>query len=159
MHTFNVWTIIIQNLNIKECKLWSYRLHKLGTQKVLRTDRVDLLLYLRFTKAMQVKSSRNIIIVSKSFELDQARHFVGPDLDPNCLKRLSGDNKGTNRQRVTEFISLPISGVCRYPMQTVWTQFRPDLCQAWYGSKLLDTGITKRIFRKSWLQNKACKIP
>ena len=22
---------------------------------------------------------------------DQARHFVGPDLDPNCLQRLSAD--------------------------------------------------------------------
>ena len=24
---------------------------------------------------------------------DQARHFVGPDLGPNCLQRLSADDK------------------------------------------------------------------
>ena len=29
---------------------------------------------------------------------DQAQHFVGPDLGPNCLQRLSADY--TNRQRV-----------------------------------------------------------
>ena len=28
-----------------------------------------------------------------SLDPDQARHFVGPDLGPNCLQRLSGDNK------------------------------------------------------------------
>ena len=29
---------------------------------------------------------------------DQARHFVGPDLGPNCLQRLSTDD--TRRQKV-----------------------------------------------------------
>ena len=29
---------------------------------------------------------------------DQVRHFVGPDLDPNCLQRLLADI--TSRQRV-----------------------------------------------------------
>ena len=29
---------------------------------------------------------------------DQARHFVGPDLDLNCLKRLSADNKSMGAQ-------------------------------------------------------------
>ena len=29
---------------------------------------------------------------------DQARHFVGPDLGPNCLQRLSADD--TSRQRI-----------------------------------------------------------
>ena len=33
------------------------------------------------------------IRVSNSLNPDQARHFVGPDLDPNCLQRLSADNK------------------------------------------------------------------
>ena len=31
--------------------------------------------------------------MSNSLDPDQARHFVGPDLDPNCLQRLSADNK------------------------------------------------------------------
>ena len=28
--------------------------------------------------------------MSNSLDLDQALHFVGPDLGPNCLKRLVG---------------------------------------------------------------------
>ena len=35
----------------------------------------------------------NTIWVSSSLDPDQARHFVGPDLGPNCLQRLSADNK------------------------------------------------------------------
>ena len=29
--------------------------------------------------------------MSNSLDPDQARHFVGPDLGPNCLQRLSAD--------------------------------------------------------------------
>ena len=36
--------------------------------------------------------------VSNRLDPDQARHFVGPDLGPNCLQRLSVDD--TSRQRV-----------------------------------------------------------
>ena len=35
----------------------------------------------------------NTILVSNSLDPDQAQHFVGPDLGPNCLQRLSADNK------------------------------------------------------------------
>ena len=35
----------------------------------------------------------NTFRVSNSLDPDQARHFVGPDLGPNCLQRLSADNK------------------------------------------------------------------
>ena len=35
---------------------------------------------------------RNIIRVSNSLNPDQARHFVGPDLGPICLQRLSADD-------------------------------------------------------------------
>ena len=34
---------------------------------------------------------RNTIRVSNSLDPDQAQHFVGPDLGPNCLQRLSAD--------------------------------------------------------------------
>ena len=47
------------------------------------------------------KKFRNTIRVSNSLEPDQARHFVGPDLDPNCLQKLSAND--TSRQRVYEF--------------------------------------------------------
>ena len=36
----------------------------------------------------------SIIQVSNSLDRDQARHFVGPDLGPNCLQRLSADIAG-----------------------------------------------------------------
>ena len=36
--------------------------------------------------------------MSNSLDPDQARHFVGPDLDPNCLERLSAND--TSRERV-----------------------------------------------------------
>ena len=35
----------------------------------------------------------NTIRVSNSLNPDQARHFVGPDLGPNCLQRLSAEDK------------------------------------------------------------------
>ena len=35
----------------------------------------------------------NTIRVSNSLDPDQARQYVGPDLGPNCLQRLSADNK------------------------------------------------------------------
>ena len=36
--------------------------------------------------------------MSSSLDPDEARHFVGPDLVPNCLQSLSADP--TRRQRV-----------------------------------------------------------
>ena len=34
-----------------------------------------------------------MIRVSNSLDPDQDRHYVGPDLGPNCLQRLSADDK------------------------------------------------------------------
>ena len=31
--------------------------------------------------------------MSNGFDPDQDQHFVGPDLSPNCLQRLSADDK------------------------------------------------------------------
>ena len=33
--------------------------------------------------------------MANSLDPDQARHFVGPDLNLNCLKRLSADVTGS----------------------------------------------------------------
>ena len=44
------------------------------------------------------ESFRNISRVSSSLDPDHAPRFVGPDLDPNCFKRLSADD--TSKQRV-----------------------------------------------------------
>ena len=46
-------------------------------------------------------SFRNTIRVSNSSDPDQARHFVGPDLGPNCLQKLSPDD--TSRQFQNNF--------------------------------------------------------
>ena len=52
-----------------------------------------------FSKSSFSKNSfRNTIRVSNSLDPDQARNFVGPDLGPSCLQRLSADH--TSRQRV-----------------------------------------------------------
>ena len=49
--------------------------------------------YWFFSKLTFLKNSfRNIIRVSKSLNPAQARHFVGPDLGPNCLQKLSADD-------------------------------------------------------------------
>ena len=36
---------------------------------------------------------KNTLRVSNSLDPDQDRHSVGPDLGPNCLQRLSTDDK------------------------------------------------------------------
>ena len=47
------------------------------------------------------KLFKNTMRVLNSLNPDQARHFVGPDLDPNCLKRLAADdNSGHWQERV-----------------------------------------------------------
>ena len=38
-------------------------------------------------------SFRNTIRMSNSLDPDQAQHFVGPYLGPNCLQMLSADDK------------------------------------------------------------------
>ena len=40
-----------------------------------------------------IRVFRNTIRVSNGLDPDQDRHFVGPDLGPNCLQRSSADDK------------------------------------------------------------------
>ena len=49
--------------------------------------------FLFLNELLQKKSFRYAIRVSRSLDLDQAQHFAGPNLGPNCLQRLSADNK------------------------------------------------------------------
>ena len=44
-------------------------------------------------QCISINSFRNTIRVSNSLDPDQDRHSVGPDLGPNCLLRLSADDK------------------------------------------------------------------
>ena len=57
-----------------------------------------VVVFLLFSKLIFSNSFRNINRVSNSMDPDQAQHFVRPDLDHNCLQRLSADD--TSRQRV-----------------------------------------------------------
>ena len=43
-------------------------------------------------------SFMNTIRVANSLDPDQDRHFVGPDLGPNCLQRLSADDNSHHLQ-------------------------------------------------------------
>ena len=57
-------------------------------------------MFLLFTQKFDFskKSFLDIIRQLNSLDTDQARHHVGPDLDPNCLQWLSADD--TCRHRV-----------------------------------------------------------
>ena len=58
--------------------------------------------FFKQTLSKKKKSFRNTIRDSNSLAPDQARRFVGPDLNPNCLLRLSADDKSRHRERVNE---------------------------------------------------------
>ena len=63
--------------------------------------------------------------MSNSLDPDQARRFVGPDLGPNCLPKLSADDTG--RQRVKPKYSIR---VCIFEQASTFKQsfsFMPDL--------------------------------
>ena len=48
--------------------------------------------------------------MSNNLDPDQARRFVGPDLGPNCLQKLSTDD--TSRQRVKRINECSIRHIC-----------------------------------------------
>ena len=57
--------------------------------------------------------------MSHSLDPDKAQHIVGPDLDPNCLQRLSADD--TRRQKVKVTFSLELSTTaCVCGIRTIW---------------------------------------
>ena len=58
--------------------------------------------------------------MSNSLDPDQARRFVGPDLGPNCLPRLSADD--TARQRVNWLSYFPcydVMDISVWPLKSV----------------------------------------
>ena len=60
-----------------------------------------------FSKSTFSKNSfRNTIRVSNTLDLEQARHFVGPDLDPNSLERLSADETSSQKCKQYKFINV-----------------------------------------------------
>ena len=64
---------------------------------------IDFQCFLSFSKSTFSKITfRNTTRVSNSLDPDQARQFVGPDVDPNCLQGSSADD--TVRQIVMPFL-------------------------------------------------------
>ena len=53
----------------------------------------------------------NTTKVSNSLDPDQAPRFVGPDLGPNCLQRLSAED--TSKQRLNTFLSVIVVVILR----------------------------------------------
>ena len=54
------------------------------------------MLFLLSADFFQINFFKKLIIsVSNRLDLDQDRHFVGPDLGPNCLQWFSADTKTT----------------------------------------------------------------
>ena len=63
-----------------------------------------------FSKSTFMKNYfTNTIRVSNSLDPDVARRFVGPDLGPDCLQRVSADDTGGQRAHFQTQTSL-ISG-------------------------------------------------
>ena len=59
---------------------------------------LSVISFLKLTFAK--KSFRNTIRVSNSLDPNQAQRFFGPDLNPNCLQRLSTIKAATSGERV-----------------------------------------------------------
>ena len=51
-----------------------------------------MLFFLSSADIFQNQLFQNTIRVSNSLDPDRAHHFVGPDLDVNCMQRLSIDD-------------------------------------------------------------------
>ena len=65
---------------------------------------------LTFSKLISSKDSfRKTIRVSNNIDPDQDRHYVGPDLGPNCLHRLPADDKSSLARKEYIIIILPVS--------------------------------------------------
>ena len=64
-------------------------------------------------------SYRKTIRVSNGLDPDQDQHYVGPDLGPNCLQRLSEDNKPP----------LARNALTLYPIETPLTLLQTEQTQ------------------------------
>ena len=73
------------------------------------------------------------IRVPNSLDPGQARHSVGPDLDPNCLQRSSTDNKICSKQAKNKTIIVFRENIPAHKLKFVTLKIRP---RSGSGSKL-----------------------
>ena len=102
-------------------------------------QRVSRMLIFLSKSSFLKNSFRNTIRVSNSLDPDQARHFVGPDLGPNCWPRISAD--GASRQRVynADANQIHLCACCMlsltdfffiYDLRSSFLYFKRDLCNS-----------------------------
>ena len=63
-------------------------------------------------------SFRNTISVSNRLDPDQVLHFVGSDLGPNCLQKLSAED--TSRYKMKRLIPLFHTGPESHKLTNIW---------------------------------------
>ena len=85
--------------------------------------------------------------MSNSLDPDQARRFIGPDLGPNCLHRLSaGDFVATSGERVKPELKLKTIVTLKIRID------KPDNAEwdLWSGSSLFTTHAVFRNINKQY---------
>ena len=78
--------------------------------------------FARFLSSVEVLLKTNIfnniiqkkLSVSNSVDPGQAQHFIGPDLGPNYLRRLSGDDKSRN---MVWYLIVSIPNLCTLTLE------------------------------------------
>ena len=96
-----------------------------------------LLLFLHSLLLCHMLEFFNTIRVSNSWDPDQARHFVGPDLGPNCLQRLLADSKSHPYRAELNTKQLFDTTFCLKP----WLKFISFGSNFFYLAKVLATTI------------------
>ena len=88
---------LIYHDNQERGQNWSSAAAQLWLVRYLSAFGVIYMLFMSSPDFFKIKysqiSSKNTIRVSNGLDPDQDRHFVGPDLGPNCLQRFSADDK------------------------------------------------------------------
>ena len=67
------------------------------------------------------KIFRNTIRVSNALDPDQDRHFVGPDLGPNCLQRLT-IKVSASKERVLKSVFIIYLLLCTYMIRSQYSR-------------------------------------
>ena len=85
----------------------------------------------KLTFSKKKKSFRNTIRVSNSLDPDQTWRFVGPDVGPNFLQRLSADDKSRHK-RVKSWDAHPLrrEAVVHGQSYLPWLSFHSPYCHS-----------------------------
>ena len=65
--------------------------------------------------------------VTDSLNSYQAQHFVGPDLCPNCLQRISADNRSCHLSKEVLNLKAPITTAADNKVSDIFPKFRKKI--------------------------------